>query len=136
MSELKISRMTEQRKVILEELRKVKNHPTADKIYQMVRKRLPRISLGTVYRNLEVLASQGEIQKLSIDSERVHFDGNKSKHFHVRCVICGRIDDFSVEPIVSLDEALDKSGYEIMGHKLEFFGKCPSCRKKTETQID
>ena len=56
-------RMTRQRKVILEELCKVDTHPSADEVYALVRKRLPRISLGTVYRNLEILAESGDIQK-------------------------------------------------------------------------
>jgi Fur family ferric uptake transcriptional regulator len=56
--------MTRQRRVILEELRKVNTHPSADEIYEIVRKRLPRISLGTVYRNLEILSESGDIQKL------------------------------------------------------------------------
>ena len=59
-------RMTRQREVILEELRKVNTHPSADEIYEMVRKRLPRISLGTVYRNLEILSKSGDIKKLII----------------------------------------------------------------------
>ena len=58
--------MTQQRKVVLEELRKMDNHPSADEIYEMVRLRLPRVSLGTVYRNLEVLSDLGEIQKLEL----------------------------------------------------------------------
>ena len=121
--------MTRQRRVILEELRKVTNHPTADIIYEIVRQRIPRISLGTVYRNLEVLAQQGEIQKLNIDSERVRFDGNSSDHFHILCVVCGRVDDFPAKPTVSLKELSSETGYEILGHKLDFYGKCPECRK-------
>jgi len=121
--------MTRQKRIILEELRKVTSHPTADAIYEMVRKRIPRISLGTVYRNLEVLSRQGEIQKLNIDSERVRFDGNPSEHCHIRCVVCGRVDDFPVEPTVSLKELNSECGYEILGNKLEFYGKCPECRK-------
>ena len=57
-------RMTRQRGIILEELRKINTHPSADEIYERVRKHLPRISLGTVYRNLEILSELGEIQKL------------------------------------------------------------------------
>jgi Fur family ferric uptake transcriptional regulator len=59
-------RLTSQRQVILEELKKVKSHPTANEVYDMVRKRLPRIGLGTVYRNLDLLAERGIIKKLEV----------------------------------------------------------------------
>ncbi len=120
--------MTTQRRVILEELRKVTSHPTADMVYKMVRKRLPRISLGTVYRNLEVLSEQGLIQKLNIGGARMRFDGNTSEHCHIRCVVCGRVDDLPEEPTVSLPELGSESGYEILGHWLELYGRCPDCR--------
>jgi Fur family ferric uptake transcriptional regulator len=67
--------MTRQRKVILEELRNVDTHPSADEIYEMVRKRLPHISLGTVYRNLEILSETGAIQKLELGCAQKKFDG-------------------------------------------------------------
>jgi Fur family ferric uptake transcriptional regulator len=130
MNELHKSRMTKQRRIILEELRKVKNHPTADMVYRMVRKRIPRISLGTVYRNLELLCHQGEIQSLNIDSSRVHFDGNPDEHTHIRCIVCRRVDDLHATPNVSLDDFSGDCGYEILGHKLEFFGKCPDCQTR------
>ncbi|MCJ7604005.1 MAG: transcriptional repressor, partial [Desulfobulbaceae bacterium] len=69
-------RMTKQRQVILEELRKVKTHPTADDMYQMLRKKMPKISLGTVYRNLEILSESGIIQKLDVGGTQKRFDGD------------------------------------------------------------
>ena len=124
--------MTKQRKVIYEELCKVTSHPTVDMVYEIVRKRIPRISLGTVYRNLEVLAEQDKIRKLSIDGARMRFDGNLSEHSHIQCVVCGRVDDFQVGVSVSLEKLAYDSGYEILGHKVEFFGKCPECRDAVE----
>ncbi|MDP8238780.1 MAG: transcriptional repressor [Candidatus Hatepunaea meridiana] len=124
--------MTKQRKVILEELHKVTSHPTADMVYEMVRKRLPHISLGTVYRNLEDLADQGEIRKLSIDGTRMRFDGNPEEHTHIRCIVCGRVDDIHFAPTVSMQDSISDNGYKILGHKLEFYGKCSECRKKDE----
>lgn len=73
-------RMTRQRKIILEEVRKVNTHPSADEIYEMVRLRLPRISLGTVYRNLEILSELGKIQKLQLSGSLKRFDWNTNKH--------------------------------------------------------
>ncbi|MBW2321808.1 MAG: transcriptional repressor [Deltaproteobacteria bacterium] len=91
--------MTKQRQVILEELRQLKTHPSADEIYKVVRRRLPRISLGTVYRNLEVLAKMGEIQKLELSGSIKRYDWNTNKHYHIRCVRCDRVDDAPIAPL-------------------------------------
>ena len=121
-------RMTRQRRVILEELRKVKTHPSADEVYEMVRKRLPRISLGTVYRNLEILSESGEIKKLEPGSSLKRFDGNPSEHFHIRCIRCSRIADMPMASDFEIDLAdMTPTEYEILGHRLEFFGLCPHC---------
>ena len=124
-------RMTHQRQVILEEVRKVNTHPTADEVYEMVRKRLPRISLGTVYRNLEFLSTSGLIQKIGPPSNQMRFDGKTENHYHIRCVSCGRVEDAPVESFDKLEEAMQKkSNYSILGHRLEFLGICPVCRAK------
>lgn len=124
-------RMTHRRQVILEELRKVKTHPTADEVYEMVRRRLPRISLGTVYRNLEILSDTGMIQKLEIGGTQKRFDAEPQNHYHVRCVRCGRVEDTHVDLLTDLDDAIRKEiDYEIIGHRLEFQGVCPQCRKE------
>ena len=122
-------RMTPQRKVILEELRKVNTHPSADEIYAMVRRRLPRISLGTVYRNLEILAEGGEIQKLEMGGHLKRFDGNAASHYHIRCIRCDRVVDAPLDFDPALDQKLKNvSDFEIIGHRLEFVGICPTCR--------
>jgi len=124
-------RMTRQRKIILEELRKVKTHPSADEIYEMVRLRLPRISLGTVYRNLEILSELGEIQKLQLSGALKRFDWDTSKHYHIRCVRCNRVDDAPIAPLNQIeDELYESTVFEIIGHNLEFVGLCPECSKK------
>ena len=124
-------RMTRQRKVILEELRKLHTHPSADEIYEVVRHRLPRISLGTVYRNLEVLSELGEIQKLELSGLLKRFDWDTKKHYHIRCVRCGRVDDAPIAPLNQLDNELyGATVFEIIGHNLEFTGLCPECSRK------
>ena len=124
-------RMTRQRKVILEELRKLNTHPSADEIYEVVRHRLPRISLGTVYRNLEVLSELGEIQKLELSGLLKRFDWNTKKHYHIRCVRCSRVDDAPIAPLNQLDNELyGATVFEIIGHNLEFTGLCPECSRK------
>jgi len=125
-------RMTRQRKVILEELCKVNTHPSADELYEMVRKRLPRISLGTVYRNLEILSESGDIQKLEPGCSLKRFDGNPAEHCHVRCVSCNRIVDAPMAPDLDIDlEQLNSTDFKIIGHKLEYLGMCPQCSDKS-----
>ena len=121
-------RMTRQRKVILEELRKVDTHPSADEVYEMVRKRLPRISLGTVYRNLEILSQAGEIQKLEIGCNLKRFDGIAENHYHIRCLHCDRVIDVPEGFDVAVNHEIKiPNGYKILGHRLEFVGICPEC---------
>ncbi len=125
-------RMTQQRMVILEELRKVHTHPSADEIYEMVRLRLPRISLGTIYRNLEILCELGEIQKLELSGSLKRYDWNPQKHYHIRCLRCNRVDDAPIAPLQQLENDLyEATVFEIIGHNLEFTGLCPECSKKS-----
>ena len=125
-------RMTRQRRVILEELRKVNTHPSADEIYEIVRKRLPRISLGTVYRNLEILSESGDIQKLEPGCALKRFDGNPTEHCHIRCVRCDRIADAPMIPDLEIDLGrVNSTDFEILGHRLEFLGVCPICSDKS-----
>lgn len=119
-------RMTRQRKIIVEELCKVTSHPTAYELCQMVRKQLPRISLGTVYRNLEILSRRGEITK--IEGEEMRFDGNIDRHYHLRCQQCGCIEDVHMEIIQGVDQLAEAiTGGRIYGHQLEFAGLCKQC---------
>ena len=123
-------RNTQQRQVILEELRRVPSHPTAATLYEQVRRRLPRISLGTVYRNLDLLAEAGTIGRIEGVGGQTRFDGNVDQHDHIRCERCGRLDDIRLGPpdtAVSACQAV--CGYEVHGRRLEFFGLCPQCRQ-------
>ncbi|MBN1488952.1 MAG: transcriptional repressor [Phycisphaerae bacterium] len=122
--------MTEQRRVILEELRKVRSHPTADKIYTRVRRRMPRISLGTVYRTLDLLAAQGMIRKIESAGTRRRFDGTVEPHYHIRCLECGRIADLPPGEMPGLEAHFrNQTDYDVVGHTLELLGTCPACRK-------
>ena len=100
-------------------------------MYENVRHRMPRISLGTVYRNLDLLAEHGIIQKLELSGSQKRFDSTTAPHYHVRCVFCGRIDDVAMERLSSVeDDIRTRSDYHILGHKLEFLGVCPVCQKE------
>ena len=122
-------RNTQQRRVILEELRKVKTHPTAATLYALIRQRQPKISLGTVYRNLEMLHRLGLIQKLEFGGAEARYDGDITQHDHIRCVNCGRLDDAPLPPLDLQERPTnDLGGYEILGHRFEYLGVCPACR--------
>jgi len=122
--------MTRQRQIILEEIQKMRSHPTADEVYERVRKRLPKLSLGTVYRNLEILSQSGVIKKLEMTGSRRRFDGSFGNHYHVACVHCGKVEDISMDPVRGLEESVrSASGYRILGHSLKFLGVCPRCVK-------
>jgi Fur family transcriptional regulator, ferric uptake regulator len=105
------------------------SHPTADEIYDAVRRRLPRISLGTVYRNLETMAAQGLIQRLHLAGRQLRFDHDPKVHHHIRCEECGALADVSLKAPASLREMVeDASGYEISEVRLQLLGVCPKCR--------
>ena len=131
--------MTHQREVILEEIKKDPSHPTADEIYERVRKRLPRISMGTVYRNLDVLSSCGLIHRLEPGLPQMRFDSIIQDHYHITCLECGKIEDAPIEPsdnaLQNLENALGRlTKHGIFGHKLEFVGLCKQClQKESET---
>jgi Fe2+/Zn2+ uptake regulation proteins len=122
--------ITKQRQVILEELKKTTSHPTADEVFLMVRQRLPRISLGTVYRNLERLSENGMIQKLDWSGRQKRYDGNFNNHYHIRCLNCGRVDDVLIKPFSGIEETFRaNTDYEIMGCRIEVLGLCADCKK-------
>jgi Fur family ferric uptake transcriptional regulator len=130
-------RITPQRQVILEELRMADSHLTADEVYKMVRARLPRISLGTVYRNLEILSRLGMIYKLELGGMQKRFDGKTQDHYHLRCVRCGRIEDVPLEPQTGLEESVEAlTDHKVLGHRLEFIGLCLTCREQPEMQAE
>ena len=129
MTDKKPRRNTRQRQVVLEELKKLSSHPTAAEVYEIARRRLPKLSLGTVYRNLELLAADGAIQRLAISGTESRFDGDPERHHHVRCVRCGRVDDVhGVPPDLVKARFRSLNGYDIIGHRLEFAGICPACK--------
>lgn len=120
-------RMTRQRKLILEVLRQTKSHPTADWVYEQVRKECPDISLGTVYRNLNILKNSGEIMELSYGSTFSRYDGNPVNHYHFACRACGRVSDVDLPLATELENKLREQGYEVDYHRIEFYGRCPDC---------
>jgi Fur family ferric uptake transcriptional regulator len=121
-------RVTVQRQIILDELRK-SNHPTACELYDMVRRHLPRIGLGTVYRNLDTMADLGLILKLEVGGSQKRFDAMIEPHYHIRCARCNRVENINVDVIQDIAQAAaEKTSYRILGHHVEFTGLCPKCQ--------
>lgn len=104
------------------------DHPTAETVYLGIKEEFPNISLGTVYRNLSLLADIGEIQKLSTGFGPDRFDGNPAPHYHFICKECGSVLDLAVNDIDHIN-VLANQGFngEIEGHITYFYGRCTHC---------
>lgn len=126
-------RNTKQRQLILEVLRSTYSHPTVDWLYQKVRKEMPNISLGTVYRNLNLLKEQGIIQELRYAGQQSRYDGNPQPHYHLTCTHCQRVMDVDIPVQKQLDQQLKQAlpEVDVLGHNLEFYGICPECAGET-----
>lgn len=124
-------RYSRQRECILEALRRTKRHPSASSIYDEVRKEIPNISLGTVYRNLSELSLSGEILKIEAGDGTERYDGNPSQHYHMVCKKCHSVIDIELDYISELDRKVKElSGAEIDYHSVLFSGVCEKCISK------
>ena len=122
-----------QRASIKEYLSNTREHPTADTVYLHVREEFPNISLGTVYRNLNLLADIGEAIKISTPNGGDRFDGRTDPHYHVVCTCCGNVSDLemSEEQIHYINQlANDNFDGSIESHTTLFYGICAECANK------
>ncbi|HHX24298.1 MAG: Fur family transcriptional regulator [Tepidanaerobacteraceae bacterium] len=131
-------RKTKQRDLILKTLRSTTCHPTADWIYEKVKREMPNISLGTVYRNLGMLKELGEIIELDYGSKQSRYDGNPQNHYHFVCVECEKVIDVKS---CEVDKQLEKcvaieNDVEVLYHRTEFYGLCEDCKNKKAKQAD
>ncbi len=123
------TRMTKQKKVILDILRGTKCHPCADWVYEQARKVIPEISLGTVYRNLNILRDMGEILELNYGSTYSRYDGKAENHYHFCCEKCHQLFDVTIPIYLGLDKMVQETtGFEVKYHRMEFYGLCKQCR--------
>lgn len=127
---------TIQRRTILEELQKINCHPTAEELFQLVHLRLPRISLGTVYRNLAVLEGEGLVKRIDAHDRVVRYDGHTHPHSHLCCTACGRVEDV----ILTDDQShavraalLPLLHDRIHSFSLDFSGFCRDCQERSDT---
>ena len=118
-----------QREAILNELRSRCDHPTATQVYEGVRKTMPNISLGTVYRNLSALVENGEIISVSVGDGYEHFDGDRSFHLHLRCRQCGDIIDSYVDEN-KIKKLVEFDGFTPQSSVCVVYGLCKNCNKQ------
>ena len=122
-------RDTKQKRAVLDILRQTASHPTADWIYDEVRKLIPNISKGTVYRNLKILKESGEITDINLNETASRYEGNLENHYHFKCQKCGRIFDIEEQVDKELEYRVAKStGFKVVGYRLEFRGLCNDCK--------
>ena len=121
-------RKTIQRSLVLETVQELQCHATAEEIYDTIVKKHANISRGTVYRNLKLLSDIGQIRKMEMPSGADRFDHQCHKHYHARCIKCGRVFDVEMEVIADLEKNIKNThGFEFIEHDLIFKGICLEC---------
>ena len=124
-------RNTIQRTLILEAVRELKNHATAEDIYQKIVPNHPTISRTTVYRNLNQLAEAGEIKKIEFAAGADRFDHITTNHYHIHCTKCNRVFDIDMDYLPNLEKSIkDLHSCTLDGHIIMFNGICPTCKKE------
>ena len=126
-------RRTRQLSAVADVVNAAHDHPSAEEVHRRVRHKLPRVSLGTVYRNLQKLAAQEQIRVVQLADRAARYDGMMAEHDHFMCEQCGTVSDLlrkrSARP-ASPD--LGRAGYVVRSHALTFYGLCPKCRAATD----
>jgi len=124
------TRMTNQRLVILEYLQETKDHPTAEKVYQKIKKHLPKISKATIYRNLNVLLKQKAISRLDLGERESRWEGHTDAHHHFLCTKCGRVIEVNLADIWQIQERLEgKYRIKVDDYQIVSKGLCDFCLK-------
>lgn len=121
-------RYSSRREAILNVMRSTKSHPDAEWVYEQVREDIPRISLGTVYRNLRELSNAGILARVETENGGMRFDADLSEHGHFACRMCGEVSD--VFDLDSGEEQLLRRGYKVERVKTVAYGICPRCAAK------
>jgi len=121
-------RNTIQRELVLNAVRAMGCHATAEEIFNKIAEEYPTISKGTVYRNLKILAESGSIKRVEVPGAADCYDHITSNHYHVRCIKCGRVFDVDMDEISDISEKIkDKRGFSFLDFDIVFKGICPKC---------
>lgn len=128
-----VRRNTIQNELVLNAVRTLKRHVSADDVYEYLSKEHPTISRGTVYRNLNILSEEGKIKKVKTSDGADIFDFSLHNHYHVKCVSCGNVSDVDMDVLTDLESKIkDKQGFEFYGYDIFFEGICPKCLMEKE----
>lgn len=122
--------MSKQRNLIYDIVAATMTHPTADWIYQRARRRMPHISLGTVYRNLKGLCEEGRLLEITTTKGPSRYDSNTARHSHLRCIHCDRLEDLPQEEFKVVAQSKRVDSYKLFEYRVELVGLCPDCRKQ------
>ena len=130
-------RITPQRLAVLRILAASEGHPSVDRIYEIVRQEFPTTSIATIYKTVNLLKQINELLEISFPDGSNRYDGYKPfPHPHVICVRCKKMIDPDLGSLNDITaEAADQTGFEIMSHRLDFFGICGDCKKEQTTTI-
>jgi len=128
---MKAFRQSAQRKALLAYLQSADFHPSAGVIFRHVRRRFPKLSLGTVYRNLDILKQQGLVRQLDGDGKQARFDAELKPHGHFYCRLCGKVEDIAGTPDW-MRSATDvfRDGRRVEEVRMEVKGVCIRCGRK------
>lgn len=128
---MSVTRNTVQKKLILDSVTNLQNHPTAEEVYECVHVDYPSISKATVYRNLKQLSEQGTLKRIESADLADHYDHQCHDHYHIQCTQCNRVYDVEMEYLDELNSMIkNTNGFKISRHDIIFKGICPECRKK------
>jgi len=129
-------RNTLQKRIILDALQKLENHPTVEEVCAEVRSAYPTISKNTAYRNLRLFAENGEIRRVPLSGGAERYDKNTHQHYHFQCKVCGLVLDVEIDYLGDIDKvANQKNGLKIDEHEIVFRGICPRCREASDNKV-
>ena len=126
-------RNTLQKRIIIEQVAKLANHPTAQQLYDSLHEKYPTISRATVYRVLSEAAEAGTLLHITVSGEN-HYDHNTCGHYHMKCKKCGEVSDVFMSRDPDIFDSVRGEGAEIENYTIEFFGICPSCSDTNNKQ--
>ncbi len=126
-------RKSKQRDLIYQVVRSVKTHPSAEEVYEIARLTMPSLSLGTVYRNLKLLAEEGKINEVQFESGKIRFDGVTHNHEHFICTGCGKVLDINPTPTLKYLASTnpDVRHLNVTAYSLTYYGLCGDCERPT-----
>lgn len=130
-------RHTIQKDLVLNAVFRMHGHVSAEEVCEYIRMEHPNIGKGTVFRNLGILSQEGKIRRVEIPDGPDRFDATLKRHYHIRCVECGRVFDVDMEEIKDLDKHIgDRHGMKFLDYDILFKGICPECQERARRNAD